>query len=834
MAWGTIAVALVALSACRGARRSGGHHHAGSDASRARASLAPDASFPRIDAANAARNAGHLEEARAQAEAVLGASPPAPEEERALAEGVLARVALRQGDLAVAEQRFRESIAAHAAAGRIKARTEDSFALAFLLSQRAQRLTEARALLDALAPDLASYPEGAARIFLYRLQVAIAGGDVRGALEDAREASERCERLGLHSAARRARLGEVVHLTAIGDLDGARALLQRHGAELERDKAASACEKAEYATGIVDVETVALHPSEDARRAATRVLAMSEGACPDAALRAYALTRLAALAAGDGLLEEAEARLREARAAMKAMRLAERLLGDDVEGRIALAAKRPRDALAAFERERDLARRSLLVAEEQRAEVGRGRALEARGLREGAEGAYRAAEELLARHALEIPLGEGRGVLLAGKAESSGRLVDLLVRLGRAADALEVARDARARELAGLARAHRVSALDEASRAAWEKEISRYGELRQAIDDDVAQDWKRSASELQARLASREAEVTVARAALDRALAILGPPVTRTARRLAVGDALLAYVPTPTGTSGFVATSSGVRAFPVHPPAEGAPAAAFADALLAPAGPELASARRIFVLAGGTVRDVPVHALPFQGAPLLAHALVLYPLDLGGPARADGGGGLLVATDPLGDLAGADREGAALEEQLSPEAGLRPLIRLSRDSATAPRLRSALSAAALFHFAGHASFGGHDGLESGLRLAEGTTLDAGDVLAAPRVPTRVVLDACDAAHGDPRASFGAFGFAQAFVASGSAIVLAASRPIADGAGVPLAKALYPRFAEAVDDDSALGAARGALLAMATGNTSDSWQADWAAFRILVP
>ncbi|HEY2513457.1 MAG TPA: CHAT domain-containing protein [Polyangiaceae bacterium] len=826
--------ALVTLAACHGAKKDRENRDAGANVSAARASLAPEGSFPRIDAANAARNAGNLEEARAQAEGVLAASPAAPEEERALAEGVLARVALRQGDLTLAERRFRESIAAHAAAGRIRARAEDSFALAFLLSQRAHRLSEARAVLDALEPDLAHYPEGAARIFLYRLQLAIAGGDVRGALEAARAASERCERLGLHSAARRARLGEVVHLTAIGDLDGARALLQRHGAELERDPEASACEKAEYAAGIVDVETVAAHPSEDARRAAARVLSLSEGACPDAALRAYALTRLAALAAGDGLLEEAESRLREARATMKELRLAERLLGDDVEGRIALAGKRPREGLAAFERERDLARRSLLVAEEQRAEVGRGRALEALGKAAEAEGAYRAAEDLLARHALEIPLGEGRGVLLAGKAESSGRLIDLLVQRGRAAEALEVARDARARELAGLARAHRVGALDGAGRAAWEKEISRYGELRQAIDDDVAQDWKRGATELHARLAARAAEVTVARSALDRALALLGPTVTRAARPLAAGDVLLAYVATPSGTLGLVAIPSGVRAFPVDPPAIDAPATAFAESLLAPAKPELGSARRVFVLAGGAVRDVPVHALPFEGAPLLAHALVLYPLDLGAPVRTDPRGGLLVATDPLGDLAGADREGATLEEQLSGAGAARLITRLSRESASAPRVRSALAAASLFHFAGHATFGGHDGLESGLRLAEGATLDAGDILAAPHVPARVVLDACDAARGDPRASFGAFGFAQAFVASGSAIVLAASRPIADGAGVPLAKALYPGFADAADDDSALQAARRALLAMAAANAGDSWSADWAAFRILVP
>src|SRR5438046_7321506 len=99
-----------------------------------------------------------------------------------------------------------------------------------------------------------------------------------------------------------------------------------------------------------------------------------------------------------------------------------------------------------------------MYAEAWRASLGRGEALEAMHRLDLAAGAYEQAEALLERHSLAIPLGEGRGGFLAQSNRSARLLVDLLVRLGRNADALEAARRARARVLNGVARAMRLAA----------------------------------------------------------------------------------------------------------------------------------------------------------------------------------------------------------------------------------------------------------------------------------------------------------------------------------------------------------------------------------------
>src|SRR5262249_29474717 len=155
---------------------------------------------------------------------------------------------------------------------------------------------------------------------------------------------------------------------------------------------------------------------------------------------------------------------------------------------------------------------------------------------------YTAAEALLARYALEIPLGEGRGVLLGGRNESAARLVELLVRRGDATGALSVMRDARARALVGLARAHRLGALQGDAHRRWNEASASYNELRSAIEDDVAGDWSRSGADLRARRAVRAKEPAAARAVLARALALVDPaPAPAVRAPLADGDVMLAY-----------------------------------------------------------------------------------------------------------------------------------------------------------------------------------------------------------------------------------------------------------------------------------------------------
>lgn len=773
----------------------------------ARVRVADAAVRPRIDAANRARNDGRLDDATREAEAALASSDP---EERALAHGVVGRIALRAGELEGARQHLAEGVAAHARSGHLGAETEDTFALAFLLSQRMRRPVEARALLDRLEPRLAPWAEGAARLPLYRANLAIAIGDARGALREVRRAKVLSSRLGLWSTARRASLGEAHHRATIDDLEGARALLDEHRRVLDAASDASACEKTEHAAEVADLERLA-HRPDDEVRAAERVLALTERDCPDATMRSVALGTLAAAAADQKRLAQARTLLARARAARKAPRVQERMEWEDIEGRIALGDGRLDDALAAFDREKTLAEQAALAAPAWRAAIGRGRSLEAKRER-GAETAYREAEAILSRHAIEIPLGEGRGLLLAGKSESAARLVDLLVREGRRAEALDVVRAARARELAAATRASR---LDE--EPAFRDAMARFAAERQAIDEDAAADWSKSDDERAARASARAERARAARVALDAALG--AREAQHPLRAIAEGEVMIATMTTPTTTHVFVASAREVRTTSIDlvgaNDREG-----WARRLLAPAEDLVETAKRVSVLTTGAARAVPVHALPFRGAPLLAHVPVVSPLDLGSASVAAAGAPMVVS-DPTGDLAGAQREGdeAARALGVAPIAGAR---------ATSTRVREALPHASLFHYAGHASFGGGDGIESGLLLADGTRLEVGDVLGLPRVPARVVLDACEAGRTDARSVGHGWGVAQAFVVNGSAIVLAPTRAIPDRTGLLLAHELYPRFASAPHDD-ALGIARAALLAL-----QRSAPDDWDAFVLFVP
>lgn len=769
---------------------------------------------PRIDAANRARNEGRLDDAKREAEAALASADAA---ERALGHGVLGRLALRAGDLERAQTHLKEGIAAHAASGHLGAETEDTFALAFLLSQRMRRLTEARALLDALAPRLAGWAEGAARLPMYRANIAIAIGDARGALEDSRRARAQAARLGLRGTERRARLGEAHHLATIGDLDVARALLDSHRRVLDAAIDATACEKAEHASEVADLERLAHRPDAEIR-AAERVLALTERDCPDAIMRTVALGTLAAAAADQRRLGQARELLGRARTATREPRVQERLVWEEIEGRIALADGRLDDALGAFARTRALAEQASLAAPAWLASIGRGRAFEARGDLDAAEAAYRDAEATLGKHAIEIPLGEGRGLLLAGKSESAGRLVDLLVRRGKSREALDVVRVARARELAAASRASRIH-----RQPAFQAAMTRFATERQAIEEDVARDWSRTNDERVAHARTRRERAAAARAALDNALSTADALPEGGPRLRAIGDGevVLATMTTPTATHAFVASAAEIRTFRVE---LGLPhdRETWAKRLLAPAEEMIAAAKRVSVFTTGAVRNVPVFALPFRGAPLLAKVLVVSPLDLEVVVReVERERPALVVSDPAGDLAGAHLEGEEAARALgtTPLAGAR---------ATLAAVRPALEAAGSFHFAGHASFAGGDGVESGLVLADGTRLEVGDVLGLGRVPARVVLDACEAGRTDTRSVGHGWGVAQAFVAHGSAIVIAPTRTIPDRAGLVMARALYPRFGRATHEE-ALEIARAALLA-----TAASAPDDWDAFVLFVP
>ncbi|XXX80717.1 CHAT domain-containing protein [Sorangium sp. So ce134] len=820
-----------------------------------RARLLPPSAAPGLKEADALRRQGKLDEAAALLGALSASASPDPAT-RALATGKLARVDLARGRAEEAIPRFEEAIRSHRAEGRISDEFLDRFALSYTLLYNGRRFTEARAALDALGPLEASHPEGRAMKHYYAALVSFETGDLRSALRQLDASAEGAERLGMRAHLRHVMQQRADVLQSLGRAGEARALLGEVQASTPPD--APPCERASL---LNDLGWNALHvaeaggPIEDGRGALEQALALYGGPCPRPASKANALTNLALTALHARRPAEARARLDEARRAVPSpdARLALHWL--DIEGRVALGRGDGAEALRTYERLARLAERSALELGRYRAALGRGQALEALGRLDEADGAYAAAEAMRGELGLLVPLGEGRGTFL-GRFEESARLrVDLLLRRAPAR-ALEAARRSRARALAALRWSHRLESLSAAERARWEGALAAYRRAREAFDADGREDWQLASDELERATAARQQRGQAIRAMLDEALAVLGRAGPETADdgappALEEGELMLVYHRVRDGWAGFAVTRGGVVARRLAATAGGAPvgersaaapggersaatpAGELSAALLLPFRESIDAARRLRFLPSGALDQVDFHALPWGGAPLVAHAPVTYGMDL--PGRSGRGapsaeGGALVVADPRGDLPAARREGESVAAALAGQ-GLQ-VERLSGGAATHRALRDALERPWLevFHYAGHGAFAGRDGWDSGLRLAAGGQLAVADVLALPRAPSRVVLSGCDTARTAPSAGGAGLGLglAQAFLLAGAGSIIAAARPVDDAVAERMMAALYGGAGFATADAGAR--LREAALAVMRAAPSS----DWASFRALVP
>ncbi|WP_437730066.1 CHAT domain-containing protein [Sorangium sp. So ce1335] len=837
-----------------------------------RARLLPPGAAPALDEADALRRQGKLDEAAALLVALSASPDPAT---RARATGKLARVDLARGRIQEAIPRFDEAIRSHRAAGRISDEFLDRFALSYALLYNGRRFTEARAALDALGPLEASHPEGRAMKHYYAALVSFETGDLRSALRQLDASAEGAERLGLRAHRRHVMQQRADVLQSLGRAAEARALLRE--VQASTPPGAPPCERASL---LNDVGWNALHvaeaggSAEDGPGALEQAIALYSGPCPRPAGKANALTNLALLALYARRPAEARAHLDGARRAAPSpdARLALHWL--DIEGRIALGRGDGAGALRTYERLARLAELSALAHGRYRAALGRGEALEALGRLDEADAAYAAAESVRGELGLLAPLGEGRGTYL-GRLEESARLrVDLLLRRDPAR-ALGAARRSRGRALAALAWSHRIEALGAAERARWEGALAAYRRAREAFDAEDRQDWRLASDELERATAARQQRHQAIRATLDEALAVLGRAAPEPAGDGALalpaldeGELMLIYHRVRDGWAGFAVTRAGVTArrlgatsaaagaagvavpaaglsaatpaagLSAATPAAGlsaaTPAAELSAALLDPFRESIAAARRIRFVPSGALEQVDFHALPWVGAPLIAHAPVTYSMDLpgrsAGAAAPRAGDGALVVVDPRGDLPAARREGERVAGALSAEGLL--VARLSGGAATHPALRHALErpGIAVFHHAGHGAFGGRDGWDSSLPLAAGGELAVGDVLALRQVPARIVLSGCDTARTAATAGDAGLGLglAQAFLLAGAGSVIATTRPVNDAVAEQITSTLYNNTGFATADAGAR--LREAVLAARRAAPSS----DWASFRALVP
>jgi len=786
--------------------------------------LAPPPAADVLTAARTAIDGGDLQGGRAMLERELDTLPDTA---RTVAMGLLARIALREGRREDAQTQLRASIAAARAHSQRLLLARDAATLAYLLTKE-RHFTEARSLLDELALEPNDPAENRYLIEYQRGLLALDTGDAREALHASEAAVEQAERVGLTEWQRAAQDQLATQLQAVGRRAEADAIYARLVREAPADL--DDCTRAQLLTNAGWNRLAALEadePAEDPTTMLEEALALYERGCAAQVERIVnARLNLALAALHAGRTADAAAALAAAAPARAETSATMLLWSRDLEGRVALEQQRPRDALQSYVDLAALAGASAAPEAQWRASVGQAQSFVALGARLDALEAFAHAERLLDEESLQVPMQEGRETFTARREGATREYVALLLDEGQPDVALDVVRNARSRSLRALYRQDRLAHLSAAERARWDTAIGSYLEQRDALNSTTAQDWQQPAAVLAARETERAATREALARALDEAFLVLDrSDVPLQLQQPAPGELMLAYHPLPAGWAAFAHTSAGTREVTLEcvDAAEGAPA--LAACLLEPFHSEIEQAERIRVLPYGVLRGVDFHALPFAGDVLLATAPVAYGLDL--PAvesTAERSDRALVVADPRGNLPAARREAERVTAVLAAGREWTPET-LEGRAAFANELRARLSEVDLFHYAGHAVFGGIGGWESVLPLAESSDLSLGDILALAHAPRWVVLSGCETGRSDETAPAESLGLAQAFLAAGSASVLAAVRPVADATAAALVEDYYRAWSATTSPSAAL---RTAQLALRVRDP----QADWSSFRIV--
>lgn len=265
-------------------------------------------------------------------------------------------------------------------------------------------------------------------------------------------------------------------------------------------------------------------------------------------------------------------------------------------------------------------------------------------------------------------------------------------------------------------------------------------------------------------------------------------------------------------------------------PALEKPTPDLAQALLDPFAAAISRTSDVDAPALGPLRRVPWEALPWKGRVLGDAVQVRYRVPATAPESAPCAGPLraLVVLDPSATLAGAEMSAGEVRKGL-----LRMHFEVVELSGNAAERRAVLReltnpCTQLFHYDGHASFRGRDGVFAALELA-GEALTVADVLALPRVPEAVALLGCETAKDD------GMGVAQAFLSRGAKQVLAAMDTVDDKLSAAIARRLYAQASgDTLDLARALRVATRAARDLGEGSSdaAESTSKLWWLFRIL--
>lgn len=454
--------------------------------------------------------------------------------------------------------------------------------------------------------------------------------------------------------------------------------------------------------------------------------------------------------------------------------------------------------------------------------VGIAKTEELRGRARAAVEGYAEAEARLEHVAYLVPVDGGRLYLLRDRDESARRWVSLEIARGRPAAALDVVRRARRRALVAIETVRRVRALDGASRRRWEQDLGDYRRRRDALERASEALWLAPKGERSSKAAERDRMLMYTRRALDRILGELRQRIgaaDEEARFRApdVDELMLAWFQLDDARwAMFAADASGVV---VATQTSTPTAQAIVDRFRA----QIRARPHVTVLAGGGGDRFAIHRAKFGEGALGQNKLVTYSLDLSPRAPTSRvSNEALVVSDPRGDLRAARKEGTQVAENLT-EQGWRVVHESIADASRTHVLRK-LAGVRLFHFAGHGAYGGREGWDSSLVVADGQ-LTVGDIVTSTQTPDWVVLSGCRTAQASSLGATAGVGIAQAFLLGGARAVVAADRDVGDEHAYMMSAGL----SAALGNGSDLVATYYSLTKELSGRVSD-----WDAFVLLTP
>lgn len=746
-----------------------------------------------------------------------------------------------------------------------------------LLADSEEALRRTVELLEGTAPDTMDMARTLDNLGITLL--------LRGRLEDAAPVFVRAARLaGAHGTAHdeaRVLTNQAVFERLRGERRAAEALFER---ALALHAKAGTGRTLAVATLLLGQAQVASDPAAR-RRLLEQARAIVEEANPDGILRASVLSDLGELALQSGAFEDArellEAGLGQARRLAPDARptsLALRRLGE-----LALARGEPVEAEARL--------REALAIESARFpgtdDEARTRYQLGRALRRQGRAAEACAMLTAALGALDSQLGvlgggtESRARFRAEFGEIHFEAIDLLVELGRPADAFQALETWRARELlAALGTRdtplpHLPPGLDRRRRAAEALYRRLLGELpdveagkREALLAGIASsrnelaevgDAIRAVSPRLASLRQGDAlDVAAARRALEPGTLLLS---------FAVGDAhsfVFAVGPAAgeltvhriaAGRKQLADAAGALRAAVSRPSifqTWRTPAETLSALLVAPVADRVERAQRLLVLPDGPLQLVPFAALPVRRrGPLLVERAPVHVApsatayaELASRRRPERTRTAVVIADPaigparsvgprdrkLGPLPGARREAALVRDLLGPTATV-----FTGADATERRVKGVGSDVTHLHLGCHGLLDARSPLDSSLALAasggdaaEDGRLQAWEVLEQMRLDADlVVLSACDTALGEEVQGEGVLGLARAFQFAGARAVLATQWAVHDSSAPRLVERLYRGIRDGLGPAEALRRAQ--LAALRRRATAHPFY--WAAFQL---